>query len=1042
LNQKSPFSIYNASAGSGKTFSLVRDYLILLFSTENELYFKHLLAITFTNKAVSEMKSRILDSLHSFSKMHQNEVTNHSLSRAIVEATQIPKEKFSLKAKYILESILSNYALFSVETIDHFNHRLLKTFAKDLRLSQNFEVYLDSPLLLAEAVDRLILKAGEDSDITKWLIRFAIEKTEADKSWDIAYDLNKVATMLLKEEDFACIEGLKDTPLIAFENLKNKLHGEIIEKEKAALSKAQNMLSTMNELQLDRSHFSGGYLYDFLSKVSESNFRVNLEAKWIHTLGEKKLYPSRVAGGLVDSIERITPEVCETIAYIKTTLYDILLYKNVVQNLIPLATVHLIQAEVESIKEEQNILPISEFNKIINQEIKGQPALYIYERLGERYKHFFIDEFQDTSKLQWQNLIPLIENPLVQENQDGNVNSLLLVGDPKQSIYRWRGGFPEQFIALTENENPFGGISKEVVDLEYNFRSSLEIVHFNNDFFQETAKLFENPSYQKLYSVGTNQIPVREEPGYVQIDFLPNEKKDVLDNLYTEKTIQLIKELLERGYQKECICVLVRKKEEGILISKALNEEEIGVASEETLLLENSGLVQAIIEFLRTLINPNNEEAKLNWLAFIHDYLSLSDDPHAFLDIHLKTSFVMLSKNLKKFDIQIDFQELQSFSAYEAVENFIHSFHLSEANDPFLTDFVNWVFKESQRHNNSIISLLENWDVQKEKLSLQAPSSDAITVMTIHKSKGLEFDVVIFPFAHVDLYYEKDATVWYSIEEPPFEKAPIKLKKEAANYNEQGASLYQNRRETLELDNINLLYVALTRAQNELYIIGREEKSVAVIKNYSQLLKNYLEVKSLWKENHTSYSFGKKCVSVEKNPTLVTNVSYKYNATNPTELGIQYVSQKTVAKIKEDAIFFGNLLHDVLSKIETGNEIETVFEEHNMLSQKANPDIVLKIKDSISTILNHPELKFLFNSEDIIYNERNIVTSKGIIRPDRLNIHNSQSATLIDYKTGANKEQDQLQINFYAEVLSAMGYTDIKKILVYVNDSKIVVNKS
>lgn len=988
------------------------------------------------------MKSRILDSLYVFSKMEVEEIQQDALAKEILKITQTPLELFSKKASEIHHHLLTNYALFSVETIDHFNHRLIRTFAKDLKLSQNFEVYLDTPLLLAEAVDNLIEKAGEDPEITHWLLRFALEKTEADKSWDIAFDLNKVAGMLLKEVNFEAIEALKEVPLSAFDELQKELQQEIEKKESACALEAKEIHSLITQQNLDRSHFSRGYVYDFLKKIAANNFKVNLDAGWIKTLGEKNLYPARVSNAEAERLEALTPKIIDTISSIKKRLYQVLLNKNILQNLIPLATLHLIWAEVEGLKEEQNILPISEFNKIIYHEIKDQPTPFIYERLGERYRHFFIDEFQDTSKMQWNNLVPLIENTLVQESFEKHANSVLLVGDSKQSIYRWRGGFPEQFMGLIEKENPFQGIDKKVMTLEHNYRSCAEIIKFNNDFFQHTATLFKSPVYKDLYIKGTQQLAMKKEQGYVQIDFISGDDKEKRNLNYIEKTLQHVQDVLQRGYPKESICILVRKKEEGILISDALNKQGIGVASEETLLLSNSAVVNAVVAFLKSLVNPSNEEAKLIWLSFIHEHLSLSEPIHDFLQLNLKKTLSELSINLEKLGILINLEELLSLSAYEVIEQFIGAFQLAQKNDPFLTDFVNWAFTQMQHPNNHLLSLIEDWEIQKEKLSLQAAVSDAIQVMTIHKSKGLEFPVVIFPFAEVDLYYEKEASVWYPLKSPSFEKVPIQLKKEVTQHNDVGASLYHERQETLELDNINLLYVVLTRAQTELYIIGKEEKTAAPLKNYSQLLKNYLEQKQIWEASKTSYSFGNKTTSSKPPLKGVLKAPFQYYATRPSDTGIRYAISRPLSEEQEGAISFGNLMHDILSKVVTGNEINTLFEDELLHLQDTNPELFKHLKTCVLKIRNHPELQSLFNIEDRVYNERDMITSDGVIRPDRLNIHNSESITIVDYKTGLKKAQDEAQIDHYGEVLSTLGYSQIKKILVYINDHDIVVNKS
>ncbi|MCB0466341.1 MAG: UvrD-helicase domain-containing protein, partial [Aequorivita sp.] len=448
LEKPSSFSIYDAAAGSGKTFTLVKEYLKQILSSKSEDYFKHLLAITFTNKAVAEMKQRIVETLVNFSE-EKSTMEPLPMMLKIAEETEKSLSEIQIQSQKILKNLLHNYAAFSIETIDRFNHRLIRTFARDLKLATNFEVTLETNELLAEAVDLLLSKAGENKEITKVLLDFAMEKTDDDKSWDISRDIANAAKLLYNENDSGHVSILKQKSLEDFLEFKKQL---IHKKEK--LSKeieiiASQTLQLIEESGLQFDDFSGSYLPKHFQNLATGRYDLNFGAKWQETMSEKPLYPTRVTAAIGAIIDELTPNFIINFQQTKELVFKVLLVENLLKNITPLSVINLVNQEIENIKEEKNVLPISEFNSLINKEIKNQPAPFIYERLGEKYRHFFIDEFQDTSKLQWENLIPLIDNALSQQLEPTS-GSLLLVGDAKQSIYRWRGGLPEQFMDLYE----------------------------------------------------------------------------------------------------------------------------------------------------------------------------------------------------------------------------------------------------------------------------------------------------------------------------------------------------------------------------------------------------------------------------------------------------------------------------------------------------------------------------------------------------------------------------------------------------------------
>ncbi len=1041
IDQKPTFLVYNASAGSGKTYSLVKSFLSKILIHPQPDYFKHILAITFTNKAVSEMKSRILSLLIQFAKGHF-EGQAGAMAKDLSKELNFDLKTLQQRSEKILKVLLNNYALFSVETIDQFNHRILRTFARDLKLSSQFEVSMDTPYLLAQAVDRLIDKAGENEEITNMLLQFALQKTTEDKSWDISFDLKKSAGLLVDENNREELFTLKNTTTEQFESLQTKLKNALNEKEAQISEAALSLLQLFEERGIEASHFTGGYLYSFFEKISKGDFNQKFDLGWQQKIGVENLYPKKITDSEAQAIDSVVPQILDAFNAIKSEIYTVKLLNNLLKNLVPLATVHLVDLELQALKEENNLLPIYEFNRIIHKEIKNQPAPFIYERLGDRYKHFFIDEFQDTSSLQWENLIPLADNSLSQIDPQLSGGSLMIVGDAKQSIYRWRGGLPEQFINLYQDTNPFPFVEKECVNLDTNFRSCRQIVAFNNDFFSFAASFFGDDSHQLLYKTGNQQKQHQECEGYVHIDFIEDLKKEETTPLYSAMVYEKIESLFARGYSAKDICILTRKRDEGVAISEYLVEKNIAVISDETLLLKNSKWVKALLHLFQLQLVPNHDEVKMEFLEFLHAFLNINEELYAFLAPQIGKPLSELSKKLTEFGIVIDFRKAQSLGLYENFEYFIHALQIHEEADAFVTTFMDWVLQFTKRPQNGKLEFLDYWELQKDKLSVSSQNTtNAITVMTIHKSKGLEFPVVIFPFADLDIYNEIDPKTWFPYNEDGFETLLINFNKDVEHFGESGARIYNERRNTLELDNINLLYVALTRARNELFIVTKDEKDKDDPVTFSNYFKLFLIHSKKWQEGITSYSFGHPQEIIKELEKDLTEETLNYIVSLPEEHPIKLAHERRfdLGEEQETAIQFGTIFHELMSRIETAMDVEVVLDQ--MKEDAAfDQEIVQKVEGSVIKLINHAGLKTLFSGEDQVLNEKEIVTSSGIVRPDRINLHEDGSLTIIDFKTGSANSSHAQQIEQYGMVLENMNYSVRKKLLVYVEDEGIIIN--
>ena len=1050
MKNDTPFLIYDAAAGSGKTYTLVKEYLGFLLGQQKNNYYQSLLALTFTNKAVAEMKDRIIENLVAFSE--KNSATNPSqMMQDIASELHLELPKIQTRAKAILTHILHNYAGFSVETIDKFNHRLIRTFAKDLSLPSNFEVVLDPTALLTEAVDKLIDKTGVDQAITKVLVAFALEKADDDKSWDISKDIFKAAKLLNNEDDAVHISLFKDKTLSDFGDFKKELHKhkhlceEIILKEIHVVS---HILTTHG---LDKKAFSRGSFITFIERLKTKEYaKIEFSAMWIQDLAQKPMYgvtwakKNEALATIIDQNQSVFEDFITAARKQVNTLRFI---AAILKNLTPLSVINLVSKELATLQEEQNLVPLAQFNALIHKEIKDQPAPFIYERLGERYSHFFIDEFQDTSVMQWQNMIPLLDNSLSQA-QTSKEGSLLLVGDVKQAIYRWRGGNPEQFLSLIHEKSDFDTADPEIENLPKNYRSLKEIICFNNDFFSYVAQYLEDPLHEKLYLDGNKQERNEKANGYVNLEFIEGQNKEEKNQLYAEKTLAIVKQLNQSGFAYSDICVLTRKKDDGVFLSTYLMEHDISVISSETLLLENADVVKCIYNTILLSVQPSDTQTKIGVLDFLHAHFKIAVDKHSFFTSFLEPG-ALFSQTLKKYDIDLDLQGVAQKSLYQGAEYIVKQFGLDKIADAYLYGFMDLVFEYQQKPQADTLGFIDFWETKRQTASIACgENTNGVRFMTIHKAKGLEFPAVIFPYANIELYKEQEPKTWISVPNTwsqDFDQTLINYNKGIAEFNDQGAAIHTKRRQTIALDNYNLLYVTLTRAVEQLYIITESPKEVKdSIKNFQQLFSQFLKHQGKWDDGQKVYTFGNFNPQAHgKTKQTSKRVSPEFISSTPQGHNLHIINTKGLnsdSNIKE-AIAEGNLFHDTMQEIKHHGDEVFVFQKLRRLATIREEKIAaLQLK--VQTVLQDPALFALFENEAQVYNERDIITKQGhTLRPDRLNFHpQTNSVTIVDYKTGTPSYDHEDQINGYATALVEMGYVIKDKILVYTNQT-ILINK-
>lgn len=1032
MNEQSSFILYDASAGSGKTFTLVRNYLSDMLLSREKSPYRHILAITFTNKAVAEMKSRIIDSLKAFS---QKPVPDNfrSLFEAVQTETGLDETTIQTKSYALLRSILHNYAAFDVSTIDSFTHRILRTFAKDLKISMSFEVQLEAEEILSEAVDRVIAKAGKDKKLTRALIDYSLSKVDDDRSWDIVKDLNDISKLLLPEDNIPYLEKLEDKTSDDFEEFNKILREEIKFLEETCRKTASDFFELIEANGLIHTDFYGGYVPKYFNKTLNGTLSYPSSANWKNEIETGNLYKKTTPADTKQILDSLQPQIAQMFRTSEAAIVRRDYLIRIRKENPSISLLAAITQEAAAIKEERNLLLIADFNRKISESLKDQPAAFIYERLGERYHNYYIDEFQDTSVLQWENLKPLIGDRLAQGGK------LTLVGDAKQSIYRWRGGKAEQFMSLCADENPFFA-EKKHYSLPDNFRSLPEIVNFNNGFFVNAAQSLSDESYRNLFE-NAAQNPRKKDEGYVEVRFV--EGKTVAERAvaYLNNILEIISTIKEKGHAYKDICLLVRKNKEGILIADHLNINEIPIVTSESLLLANSPEVIFIVNILKYFYNPDDKNIRFELLDFLYKKLEIEETAFDFTYPKMNLTGNDLFSALPESEISFDLGKLGQLPLYDAVEYTIRSFALNKTGDAYLLFFLDFVYEYSVRHTGGIAGLLDMWEDKKEKLSITAPEGvDAVQIMTVHKAKGLEFPVVIYPFAEEKIDDMQRENVWVNIED---EKGNIpvthlRVSKNMLDYSDYTADIYIDALNKKEMDTMNVFYVAMTRAERQLYVLtDLKEKINDPPKSFSELMVDFLIKQNKWDPEQVIFSFGSipPPHTPEKEETPLTEVFRFTNgilSTAPENHSLTPVTKsgRFWGSPQEKAIETGNLLHDLMKEIYYTEDVEKVLDAAIRKGEILESEKTF-YQNHINNIINHPDLNKYFSKDYQIFTEKEILANHTFLRPDRLCV-SGQQVTIVDYKTGKPDKSHHDQINEYGMVLEEMGYSVHKKLLVYI----------
>jgi len=1033
------FVVYKSSAGSGKTSTLVTEFLCIALDTDSPSTFRHTLAITFTNKAAHEMKERVLQALQHFSMLESTEDVH--IADAICSRLSIDKAELGKRAKFLLTDLLHHYADLSISTIDSFVSRLVHLFAYDLNLPFQFRVELKNEELLQQAIDELLDQTGKENTLlTKILTQFILHQTEQEGSRRIESELLNVGKALLKNELKPVFDALSDVSEDTYISLQREWQKQISQFESHCATLGKESLDFIESLGIAIKDFKGGersglaksFIMLQNPKLVRTKF-INKEAEkfiagedWIG----KKPNPA-IAANQTAIEERLIPQLRALKEQHQRYIIHQLLLKNVYQQ----ATTNLLSKAFEQVKEQANVVSLSSFNELVNSIVQQESIPFIYERIGERYRHFMVDEFQDTSTMQWENLLPLYANALA----SGNFN--MVVGDAKQSIYRWRGGDVEQFIHLGESPKESDSVvmREHLTALHRNFREELlatnhrsvsEIVTFNNQFFKLAASLLPLEA-QAVYHEVEQEFNVDKMGGLVHIQFKADgETEREWQKAHFIETIQHIQ--VEGKFKLSDICVLCRKNSELKRIANWIEEAGFEVFTFESLTLERSSSVALIGSLMQWYLVPGNPGYAVEVVTRLVESNVINERyvTHAML----QSICASPQQLLQWIHDELGYALPQQFSDELSLYTFYQSICLSLPlpYDAYLSELGNFILSFTEQNGNNLAQFLQHFEQRKGDVSVQSqPNAHAIQLMTIHKSKGLQFPIVMMPFANWSQAPKLDAQ-WVDqkitqLDQVPYSLVSMSKELEGTSFNE----LYQAEKARLELDTLNLLYVAFTRPKFRLYAHVDKAIRNGAGKHFLSLIDQL----DGYNPDQNLFTIGDGSTAMpHQESTHATEMPALKRSTWQDKIHLSTSRLRMLESHAREEQLFGQYFHGYMQQIVDRHQL--TMASRWLANQPIDSKTAEQIKAVAQEMMNHHELQDYFDAKHQVWRETGLFSQGKTLRADRI-VETDASVTIIDYKTAKPALKHHHQIRQYGNAIYRQTEKPVQLILVYVDPIQI-----
>ena len=1067
-SDSAPFVISKAAAGSGKTFTLVLEYLKIALAGPRDgikYRFRGILAITFTNKAAGEMKSRIMNELDTMANEGVDPDDEKTFGAALFKELQalpyyrqspLTPADLQAMAAELQSAILHRYTDLSVFTIDSFMHRIVRTFAHDLGKPVQFEVMTDQKVIIDEVVGQLMALVGTEGndDLTRLLQAYADSNMDSDHGYNIEATIKQLAERLFDEDIEQRLRSLAPLSMADW----STIHSRLTKANRAAEQRLKGLGEEFLALvptgmeESDCANGTKGYLHYFRQLAKGV-----LKAPNSYVVGSMtggKLESGTCSKSLAERLEGLRPQMeriyGKVVEFFERDIVDYNTRVMLLANLYSTALLGRLYALMGEYSQEGEVLHLAEFNRMINSIVEDEenPAPFIFERLGNRYRHFLIDEFQDTSIMQWHNLVPLVENGVASRQES------LVVGDAKQAIYRFRQGDVRQFVALPRVEGmlhhgstlPLPGNSR-LNPLDTNFRTTAAVVDFNNSFFSWLVRetMGDNTLAQEIYigrdADGSFREPGDEElrqrksktdEGHVCVEII-DDKEEGVEKIYGEvkATIELL--VGERGYRYRDIMILARSNDQLAKLSAWLTaNSEIPQTSRQSFLLHASDAAMAVVAALRWVHNRRDRTAaaELQQRLVNLGLVQPQEDPDS-----------------RSLEALLDPDSLASLDLYDLCEELVRRLRIDGVDTPYVGTLLDAAASFAARHRQQVGDFLD-WLAENDDLSASTSDQlDAVQLLTVHKAKGLQKPVVICVFLPQN---EKCPSMWVDLPHDSAEEGPqlptayVQFKKDTPTR----LSEQCDREMALgRVDDLNVLYVALTRPEEQLYIICQNGSGgyPAMIGQYfatpreedcrPHLLSTDPEGrihigKADWcKDDNT-----KKPPKKEKKKSVVPLRRLTF-ADWSTRVSIASPSEKAATSLLEDRQRFGTYAHELMSAIICADDVDSAFGafcKRYPLSDSEKEKFLHLAQMAVS----HPDARRFFSPGNRVVGELPFFDCGSESRPDRVVFADGET-WVVDFKTGAPTKDNNTQVRDYCRHIAAMGYPAVSGWLLYLHDDGV-----
>lgn len=1076
-------TIYKASAGSGKTFTLSVEYIKLLIKDPQS--YRSTLAVTFTNKATEEMKLRILSQLYGIWKLLPD---SKSYIDKIKEDLDVTEEYMSERAGIALHNIVHNYSYFRIETIDSFFQSVLRNLARELDLTANLRIELNDYQIERNAVDELINSLDENSELLTWIMEYIRENMDDDKDWNVIGNIKRFGENIFREYYKTNSKKLNERLLKEgfFKQYTSKLRQMRNEAEVEMQNEAAQFFDALNHNGIEIDDLNNGkngpagyfikikkgiYNNTIVTKRLQKVLDEGSESSWVKQKSSKETQDivRELANSTLTPLVHHAEDVRQKNWYIYGSAVLTLRHLN------QLRLLNSIENKVRMMNVEQNRFLLSDTHTLLHSLIRDTDSPFIFEKIGNYLENIMIDEFQDTSTVQWQNFKVLLEECMSHGEQQGN----LIVGDVKQSIYRWRSG-DWRMLNNIEREFPYLNSMLNVCSLDTNYRSSRRVITFNNAFFKRASELeyadqksstpdTSSPEQlKKAYSDVAQKVPsFRDNHGYVSINLLPNEdyRQQAL-----QKTAEAISLLLDSGANYSDIAILVRSNDIIQLIAEFFANElpDVKIVSDEAFRLDSSVSVNIIVNAMLWLTHPDNILAKA-YIAKAYQTYVLEKSEQETNKLLATAEGIDSALPCALIDKRNDLLTMPIFELAEQIYTLFNIGNI-KGEDAYLYAFYDALTDFIANNTADIDSFVEEWNDSIAAKTIQASAIDGIRIITIHQSKGLEFEHVVIPFC--DWTLEKGNTIWCTPQVEPYNELPLIPVDFSASQMKGTIYEFDYNEEHLQncVDNLNLLYVAFTRAASSLFVIAQRgtpssrsyivEQAITDIK----LEGSSLDGDPSDKKAELLFSYGEleivETKAKKKSDNIFTPEVENMNVdmatfSNKVEFKQSNKSRDFVADDDENTddddrkqlsyIKTGKILHYLFSTINTTDDIDTSLAQLEMdgLIEESGTNIK-RLRDMLHKRFSNRQVADWFSSRWTLFNECTILDYDAATdtvrehRPDRvMKDEKTGEVVIVDFKFGSPRPEYVKQVNRYKALTQNMGYPNVKGYLWFVYSNRI-----